>query len=125
MKTFQLLRSVAIAGCLVVGSLLFLNKSAASQEYPTTIMRGPHGAVHILSKPGEMGKSTMMKHKAVKSTRMDREGRSTPLWITRGPHGAVFGVDKPGIGGPEGSGYYPGFPRIRMRGSHGGFQIVE
>lgn len=124
MKTIKLLRNGAIAGFVILSSLTILNRSALSQEY---IMRGPHGAVQILDKSSAVKKSTTMEHKDMQMhpTRVSRDIHNMPVWITRGPHGAVHVLDKPGIGGPEGSGYYPGFPNIRMHGPHGAFQIID
>jgi hypothetical protein len=124
MKTVKLLRNGAIAGFVILSSLTLLNRAALSQEY---IMRGPHGAAQILDKSSEGQKPKTMKHKDMQMhpTRVSRDVRNRPVWITRGPHGAVQVLDKEGIGGPEGSGYYPGYPNIRVRGPHGAFQIIE
>ncbi len=118
MKTSTKARNIAIVSLLTLLGVLTLSKAVGAQESPQLIMRGPHGAFHILT-PDRIPNALSVK---VHSAAM-KPSYSVPIVITRGPHGAAYLVTETGVGGPEGSGVYPGFPELKMRGSHGAFAL--
>jgi hypothetical protein len=119
MKASEMIRNVAIASILTLLGVLTFSKAAGAQEYPRLIMRGSHGAFHILE-PGSNADLPTVKRHTIKG---EKASRSVPIVITRGPHGAAYVVTETGVGGPEGSRVYPGFPELIMRGSHGAFSL--
>ena len=121
MKTFVMVRNVAVISLLTLLGILAYSKAAGAIGYPPDlIMRGPHGAFHILETYGETYTPPV---KTAPSVEM-KSTQSVPVIITRGPHGAGYLVTEPGVGGPEGSGFYPGYPELMMRGSHGAFSPI-
>jgi hypothetical protein len=82
-------------------------------------MRGPHGAFQVVE-PESVTNTPSVK---ATSSEVMKPSRSAPIVITRGPHGAAYIVTEPGVGGPEGSGVYPGYPKLIMRGPHGAFAL--
>jgi hypothetical protein len=117
MKTSKMMRKVAIVSFLTFLGVLTFSKAVGSQGSPHLIMRGPHGAFQILEPHSITNRPSV---KAAPSEAI-KPSRSAPIVITRGPHGAAYIVTETGVGGPEGSGVYPGFPELIMRGSHGAF----
>ncbi|NJM74889.1 MAG: hypothetical protein HC852_02855 [Acaryochloridaceae cyanobacterium RU_4_10] len=118
MKTFVMVRNVAVISLLTLLGILASIKAAGAIGYPPDlIMRGPHGAFHILEPDSE----TYTPPVKTAPSEETKSSQSVPMTITRGPHGAAFVVTEPGVGGPEGSGVYPGYPELMMRGSHGAF----
>jgi hypothetical protein len=117
MKTSTMMRNVAIVSFLTLLGVLTFSKAVGAQKFPHLIMRGSHGAFQIVE-PDNVTNTPSVKTTSSKSM---KHSRSVPIIITRGPHGAAYIVTEPGVGGPEGSGVYPGFPELIMRGSHGAF----
>jgi hypothetical protein len=118
MKTFAKVRNVAVISFLTLLGLFASISAAGAIGYPPNlIMRGPHGAFHIVEPENE----TYTPPVKIVPSEQTKSSQSVPMVITRGPHGAAFVVTEPGIGGPEGTGFYPGYPELIMRGSHGAF----
>jgi hypothetical protein len=124
MKTSKLMIKVAIASFLALVGTLAFSKVVGAQESPHLIMRGPHGAFYVLEPDRAVTPTLHVKatpSEVIKPA--DSVSYSVPVVITRGPHGAAYVVTQTGMGGPEGSGVYPGFPELTMRGSHGAFSL--
>jgi hypothetical protein len=117
MKTSARVHNIAIVSFLTLLGVLTLSKAVGAQESPQLIMRGPHGAFHLLAPDRIPNGPSTRTH----SAEAMKPSYSVPIIITRGPHGAAYIVTESGVGGPEGSGVYPGFPELTMRGSHGAF----
>jgi hypothetical protein len=117
MKTSAMVRNVAIISFLTLLGVLASLKAVGAQGSPHLIMRGPHGAFQVVE-PDSV--TNILSVKATPSEAM-KPSHSVPIVITRGPHGAASIVTEEGVGGPEGSGIYPGYPKLIMRGSHGAF----
>jgi hypothetical protein len=118
MKTSARVCNIAIVSSLTLLGVLTLSKAVGAQESPQLIMRGPHGAFHILAPDRIPNEPSVKMHSAAM-----QPSYSVPIVITRGPHGAAYLVTETGVGGPEGNGVYPGFPELMMRGSHGAFTL--
>ena len=115
MKTSAMMRNITtISFLMLLGGLTF-PKAVGAQESSHLIMRGPHGAFHVVE-PERAPKLPVVK---AASFEANQPSHSAPIVVTRGPHGAGYIVTETGMGGPEGSGVYPGFPDLIMRGSHG------
>lgn len=117
MKTSRILRNFAIVFGLTFLGILTLSKAVGSQDYSHLIMRGSHGAFQ-LPEPSHTADLHYVHTYPVGRT---EPSQSAPIVITRGPHGGGFVVTETGVGGPEGSGVYPGYPKLIMRGPHGAF----
>jgi hypothetical protein len=117
MKTSAMVRKVAVISFLTLLGVLTFSKTVRAQRFPDLMMRGSHGAFQIL----EPDSFTNTPSVNVPSSEAIKLERSVPVVITRGPHGAASIVNETGVGGPEGSGVYPGYPKLIMRGSHGAF----
>jgi hypothetical protein len=116
-KTSAIVRNVAIISFLTLLGVLAFSKVVGAQGSPHLIMRGPHGAFQVLD-PDSFTNIPSVK---VTPSEAMKPSHSVPIVITRGPHGAAYIVTETGVGGPEGSGIYPGFPGLTMHGSHGAF----
>jgi hypothetical protein len=119
MKTSAIVRNVAIVSFLTLLGVLTFSKAVGAKEFPHLIMRGSHGAFHVLE-PDSFADIPSVK---VTPSQSMKPIHSVPIVITRGPHGAASIVTETGVGGPEGSGVYQGFPGLTMRGSHGAFSL--
>jgi hypothetical protein len=117
MKTSAMVRKVAVISFLTLLGVLTLSRTVGAQRFPDLIMKGSHGAFQIV----EPDSFTNIPSVNVTSSEEMKPSRSVPVVITRGPHGAALIVTETGVGGPEGSGVYPGYPKLIMRGSHGAF----
>jgi hypothetical protein len=122
MNTTRFARNIAIVSFLTLLGVLTFSKAAGAQESPNLIMRGPHGAFFVLDSDQPNQLPTLKEHPVGKKN-LDYSTLFTPIVITRGPHGAGFVITQTGVGGPEGSGVYPGFPKLIMRGPHGAFAL--
>jgi hypothetical protein len=118
MKTSAMVRKVAVISFLTLLGVLTLSRAVGAQRFPDLIMRGSHGAFQIVE-PDSF--TNIPSVKVTSSEAMKPSSHSVPVVITRGPHGAASIVTEMGVGGPEGSGVYPGYPKLIMRGSHGAF----
>jgi hypothetical protein len=112
-------RNVTMISVLILLSGLTFPKAVGAQETSHLIMRGPHGAFQVVE-PESAPDLPFVKAASLDVTQLSR---SAPIFVTRGPHGASYLVTETGMGGPEGSGVYPGFPDLTMRGSHGAFSL--
>jgi hypothetical protein len=117
MKTSAMMRKVAVISFLTLIGVLTFSKAVGAQRFPDLMMRGAHGAFQILE-PDRVTNTPSANVTLSESMKLDR---SVPVVITRGSHGAASIVTDTGVGGPEGSGVYPGYPKLIMRGSHGAF----
>ena len=121
MNTMKVLRDGLAIAILAFLGVLAMSKAAGARDYPQLEMRGPHGAFHIVN-PFKADDSTTVNLNAAAAL---GDTRTTPVVVTRGSNGAAHLVNQKGVGGPEGRGVYPGFPKLQMRGPHGGFAIVD
>jgi hypothetical protein len=120
MQTSKSARRVAMVTFLMLLGSLSSSKTVVAQD-SRLIMRGPHGAFQVLEPERSI---TMPTVPAVeKQLSKMTTNRSSAIVINRGPHGAGFVMTETGVGGPEGSGVYPGFPQVIMHGSHGAFSL--
>jgi hypothetical protein len=119
MKTSAMVRKVAVISFLTLLGVLTFSKAVGAQRFPDLIMRGSHGAFQIVE-PDSFTNTPPVNVSSSEEMKLDR---SVPIVITRGPHGAASIVTETGVGGPEGSGIYPGYPKLIMRGSHGAFSL--
>lgn len=115
-----MVRNVAIVSFLTLLGVLTFSKAVGAKEFPHLIMRGSHGAFHVLEPDSFTNNIPSVK---VTPSQAMKPSHSVPIVITRGPHGAASIVTETGVGGPEGSGVYRGFPGLTMRGSHGAFSL--
>ena len=119
MKTSAMVRNITILSFLMLLGGLTFPKAVGAQESSHLIMRGPHGAFHVVE-PENASELPIVKAASFEAM---QPSHSVPIVVTRGPHGAGYIVTETGMGGPEGSGIYPGFPNLTMRGSHGAFSL--
>jgi hypothetical protein len=119
MKTSAMVRKIAVISFLTLLGVLTFSRTVGAQRFPELMMRGPHGAFQIV----EPDSFTNVSPVKVTSSEAMKPSHPVPIVITRGPHGAAFIVTETGVGGPEGSGVYPGYPKLIMRGSHGAFSL--
>jgi hypothetical protein len=129
MNIKKLFGNALAASLFVVVGGLVLTQSAAAQGFPQLMMQGPHGAFQIVeeeasdwSKPAS--EMTLPKLTSDEKAELETQ-RTVPIVISRGPHGAGYIVTEPGMGGPEGSGVYPGFPKLIMKGPHEAAHILS
>jgi hypothetical protein len=119
MKTSVMVRKVAVISFLTLIGVLTFSRTVGAQRFPDLIMKGSHGAFQIV----EPDSFTNIPSFKVTSSEEMKPSHSVPVVITRGPHGAASIVTETGVGGPEGSGVFPGYPKLIMRGSHGAFSL--